>query len=399
MARPKKHHLKKRPDGRYRCYYQGKYFYGLTEEEAYQAREDYKAAEDAGNIYRPDVTVQEYAVKWLPIARPAVSAGTYKGLAIHLEKLATALGNVPLAEVKPTQIREVFSTAYLGLSNKYILNAKQLYTEMFDSAVSDGICKLNPCREKAARPHKGTSGSHRAITKQERWWIENLCKEHRAHAAVMTMLWAGVRPQELKAMKVEDCVDFDNNVITLSEFVHVDGTQYKVTDQGKNDLATRQIPLLSPLRAVLEGRTGYIASSAKGELVSIRAWRCLWKSYKFEMEKAINGCEKRWYRRSRAHKAILREAQRLRDEGKEEEAKAKEREIPPWIAFTVVPYDLRHSYCTFLRDNGVELHTAIRWMGHSDATMILKIYDEVSDDRESEQIKNLEAALKARPND
>lgn len=40
----------------------------------------------------------------------------------------------------------------------------------------------------------------------------------------------------------------------------------------------------------------------------------------------------------------------------------------------------------------MELKTAIRWMGHSDAKMILKIYDEASDDRsaaEAEKIKSL----------
>lgn len=39
--------------------------------------------------------------------------------------------------------------------------------------------------------------------------------------------------------------------------------------------------------------------------------------------------------------------------------------------------------------NGVELHTMIDWMGHADATMIMKIYDEVSDDRSKIEAKKL----------
>jgi hypothetical protein len=39
----------------------------------------------------------------------------------------------------------------------------------------------------------------------------------------------------------------------------------------------------------------------------------------------------------------------------------------------------------------IELHTVIKWMGHADAKMILKIYDSVTEDRdasEAERIKN-----------
>jgi hypothetical protein len=35
---------------------------------------------------------------------------------------------------------------------------------MFDAAVDDGICEKNPARAESAKPHRGTVGSHRAIT-------------------------------------------------------------------------------------------------------------------------------------------------------------------------------------------------------------------------------------------
>jgi integrase len=95
------------------------------------------------------------------------------------------------------------------------------------------------------------------------------------------------------------------------------------------------------------------------------------------METAINGVQRRWYGRTREHKAIL----------------AAGGKLPPWIPFTVTPYDLRHSFATMLRDMKppVELHTVIKWMGHADATMLLHIYDSVTDSRdasESERVKN-----------
>ena len=49
-----------------------------------------------------------------------------------------------------------------------------------------------------------------------------------------------------------------------------------------------------------------------------------------------------------------------------------------WRPWTVRPHDLRHSFCVMLRDAGVDLKLAIRWMGHADEKMILRIYDHVS---------------------
>ena len=362
MPRPKKPHLKRRPDGRYACRYKDQWFYGESEREALEARETYKKAEIKGDPLRPTVTVAEYAAYWLPVARPAVSTATYRGLATHLDHLAKDIGDVLIAEVKPLQIKGVYTNHYVGLSQSYILAAKQIFVALFDSAVENYICRTNPARAKDAQPHEGSSGSHRAITDQERFWITHLCTDHRCHAAVMAMLFAGLRPQEVKALKVERDVDFNTNRITLQEFAHLDPEnlqRYEFRDDGKTGNAIRTIPLFTPLREALTGKKGYVITSAHGEQVTIQTWKVAWNSYVTAMETAINGCHKRWYGKTRKHKAIL----------------AKKKELPPWISFDVTPYDLRHSFCSWCRDHGVEMNTCIKWMGHADAKMILKIYD------------------------
>lgn len=378
MPRPKKPHLKRRADGRYACRYKDQWFYGSSDEEALEARRAYKDAEKNGLVHSA-VTVAEYAATWLPVARPAVSPSTYRGLAIHLDHLAKEIGDIPIADVKPIHIKGVYTARYVGLSQSYILGAKQIFVDLFDSAVENGLCRTNPARSKDAQPHKGTSGGHRAITDQERYWITHLCTDHRCHAAVMAMLFAGLRPQEVKALKIERDVDFKVNRITLHEFAHIDPENvwhYEYTDEGKTENAARTIPLFAPLREALEGKSGYVITSAHGQQVTIQTWKTAWSSYVTAMETAINGCHKRWYGKTRDQKALL-------EDGKE---------LPPWISFTVTPYDLRHSFCTWCRDHGVEMNTCIKWMGHSDAKMILKIYDTVSEDRFLAQAAKLDPA-------
>ena len=378
MPREKKQRLKRRADGYYVCRYKDQWFYSLDDNDALEQRKEYKRLEKQALLSVP--SVKEYAEKWIDRAYPAIAKTTKNGLKIHLRKLTDAIGEQLVTDVKPSSIKNIYSTRYLGLSNSYITGAKQLYCALFDAVVSDGYLRTNPAREKPVRPHKGTTGGHRQITPQERAWIETLCTDHRAWPAVMTMLYAGVRPQEVKAIKVERDVDFKAETITLHESAHIsDSNHYKLTKEGKTDLAMRTIPLFPPLKDALSGRKGYLVTSAKGKQVTIQAWKSVWESYVACMETAINGIQKRWYGKTREHKKIL-------DAGGE---------LPPWIEFTVVPYDLRHSFCCMCRDADppVEIKTCARWMGHKDAKMILRIYDEASDNRSEKEAERLKKTL------
>ena len=373
MPRPKKETLKKRKDGRYRCKYQGIQFYADSPEEALALRKQYKEDQEKGFKRQK---VSDYALPWLKRTYPAVADSTYAGLAIHLQHLTDQIGEKMISEVIPSDIKEIYSTHYKTLSNSYIRSAKQLYCSLFDSAMADGLCRFNPAREKAAKPHTGKKPKERILSKQERTWIETLCTDHRAWPAVMTMLYAGVRPQEMKAIDIDRDVDFVNDTITVLETAHIDGQKYAYTEEAKTDWSKRTIPLFPPLKAALNGKHGYLITSAHGERVTIQTWKTAWQSYLFSMETAINGVQKRWYGKT-----------------KDQQIKKAAGELPPWIEFDIVPYTLRHAFCQMCRDAGVDINTCRRWMGHADAKMILKVYDAVSDDRSENERKKVENRL------
>ena len=82
------------------------------------------------------------------------------------------------------------------------------------------------------------------------------------------------------------------------------------------------------------------------------------------------------------------------ESGKKDQRKQKEAgTLQAWIDFDIVPYTLRHAFCAFCRDSGVEMNTCRRWMGHADAKMILKVYDSVSHDREQSEREKVEKKL------
>ena len=377
MPREKKPQVKKRKDGRYLVKYKDQFFYSyISSDDAYAQKEEYKRLEKAGLIKK--ATVTEYALPWLKRTYPAVADSTYTGLAIHLQHLLDAIGEKQIAEVIPSDIKQVYADHYKNLSNSYIKSAKQLYCSLFDSAVADGYCRSNPARDKTAKPHRGKKPKERELTKQQREWILTLCTDHRAYPAVMAMLYAGIRPQEMKAIDIDRDVDFKNNTITVRETAHLNGQSYDYTGEGKTDWSNRVIPLFPPLKSALQDKHGYlITGSRSGDRVTIQTWKTAWHSYVFSMETSINGLQKRWYGRTREHKKIL-------------EAGGK---LPEWIEFDIVPYTLRHAFCKMCRDSGVELNTCRKWMGHADAKMILKVYDSVSEDRSEENRKKVEKRL------
>lgn len=401
MPRAKKEHLKRRPDGRYACWYRGKFFIGTDEQAVLDERKAYREAIEAGEVPASEIpTLSEYGKAWLKRAKASVRDSTYQGDACLLEKLLKQCGSKPINSVLPSDIKDVYSTDFLGLSDSYVRGAKHLYCSLFDAAVDDGYCRTNPARAKSAAPHKGTKGSHRAITEQEREWINTLCLDHRCRPAVMAMLYEGLRPPEAKAFNITKSVDFAKGEISLTEFCHLErNNHYEITNKGKTDKAARTIPLFTPFREAIKGRSGPLISAARGGELTVTAWRVAYNSYVHDMETAINGMEKRWYRRTKEHKAILARADQLRASGDEAGARREEMKIPPWIPFTVTPYDLRHSFCTMCRDAGVELHTVVEWMGHADSTMVLRIYDEVSENRSAIQAKLLESKLIHSQND
>lgn len=383
VPRAKKQTLKKRKDGRYACRYKGQWFYSTDPEECLKLREEYKEQEKHGRI--ASYFVKEYALKWFDRAYPNPNPKTEDTLKRHVKKLINAIGELPVSDVKPSDIKNIYSTVYKGLSNEYIKQAKQVFCGVFDSAVADGLITSNPARDRTAKPHKGTIGGHRAITDQERQWMLTYCREHRMFPAAMAMLYAGIRPQEAKALRIDRDVDFKNETITVNHTAHTDPQniqKYVHTPQGKTAKANRTIPLLPPLKTALEGQTGLLIHAANGEPVTRSIWSWCWRSYCINIEEAINGMPRRWYGKTKEHKALL----------------AAGKPLPPWVRFTVTPYDLRHSFATMCRDMKppIEIHTVIKWMGHADSTMILHIYDSVTDERdasEAERLKSLTTDL------
>lgn len=371
----KKRHATLRKDGRWQCKVQGKTIIDRDKNEAIRRADEYdaqlklKIAEST----KPK-TVRIYAGEWLPAYKSHVTDRCYNAYANHIDRLISVLGDKELSAVLPEDAMAVWSL-YQGKSASSVKIAQQLFRSFFDAAIDNDYCTKNPFRAKTVAPPKAAAGSHRVLTREEIDLIRRV--DHRMRPAAMVMLYAGLRRGEVLALTSDD-IDLENMVIHVRQAVRYDSNEPILADP-KTAAGTRDVPILSPLLPVLKDLEGLVAPSATGDMMSEQAFTRAWEAYMDALSRAANeGIQRRWWGRTKAHKALL-------DAGET---------LPEYREISIRPHDLRHTYCTMLCDAGIPIRQAMEWLGHADQQMILRIYDHNTDARRIAATATVEAHLK-----
>ena len=371
--------LKKRPDGYYCAWFNGKQFLGKTEKEAKQKRDRYKQEYETGQVVGP-IRLDELAASWLPVAKAGVSATTYNQYATVMDILVSVLGHRFVSSIRPKDIQQVW-LKLIDKSQSYISKATFLYRSFFQYALENGYCTSNPVNSSTAAPHKGTKGTHRQLTPEEIHLIETF--PHRCQAAAMFMLKAGLRRGEVLALRK---ADISNDVIHIRKAVKF-VSNAPVLGDTKNESSRRDVPLFRPLKPFYEALTDYVLPGDKGGMCSETAFVRAWESYLSDLSAYVNGVQKRWYHLTKEwkqeHPAEYEHYLELKEKDK---AEAETYRLTGWKEISFRPHDLRHTFTSTARDKGIDINTVRLWLGHSSERMILQIYDHVSAEREQRMI-------------
>ena len=377
--------LKQRPDGYFCAWYKGKQFLGKTEPEARQKRDEYKYECEHGIEKPKSITVFDLCDEWLPVSKANASRTTYNQYVTVMEKLTAVIGEKLVSAVTPADIKKVW-VSYVGLSQSYINKASFLYKSFFQYAMENRYCSFNPVISESAKPHKGTKGTHRALTKEEIHLIETV--PHRVQAAAMFMLKAGLRRGEVLALRKEDIHNDRIHVHSAVKFVK----NRPVIGQTKNESSDRSIPLFSSLFTITDRISDYILPDSKGEVCSETAFQRAWESYLSDLSTSANGIQKRWYHLTndwkQDHPTEYAKYLKLK---KKDQAQAEKYRLTGWKEISFRPHDLRHSFVTSCRDKGIDIHICMEWCGHASERMILEIYDHTSEERENAAIALMDA--------
>ena len=387
MPRQKKQRLKQRKDGRYACRYKELWFYGATDDEALAAREEYIRQLSSGQLAPENVLFSDYATRWVQAYKSHLTDGPYNTHVRMCNRFIEHIGNLYVRDIKPTDISS-FYQLFAGKSSSSIHSARDTIKGIFRAAhrrhseadmcspeslraasvnvavlqikfraaLADGIIDKDPTA--SVDPPRGTKGTHREITKEERALIH--ATDHRLRPAVLVMLYAGLRRGEAMALDIDRDVDFKAMSITVREAVRFDQQGRPLIVRPKTAAGVRTVPMLQGLADELRGRHGLLCASADGALMTENAWERAWESYLYALGEKKHGCSRRWAKK-------------------------------PWLPVEIRAHDLRHSYCTMLYDSNVDLKTAMLWMGHADQSMTMNIYTHLTETRR----KDAENALRA----
>ena len=315
--------------------YEGKRYYIRGDTEKELAVKEYKKRqelESGRNVITNNTTLEQWTLKCIETYKTNQSQITRQKYVSRIKHCVLEhIGYMKLKDVKPLHCQQVLNLQE-GNSKTQINEVAQALKFIFERAVENKLIYENPAAH--LRKPSGTRTSRRALTPTERKHVIQVGVTDRRYYLFMLMLFCGCRPSEASECMGKDIQKLDNfNVL------HIRGLKTKNAD--------RFVPIPDDFFELIKNtaKTEYIACYGNGNKISDVNRARLWQSFKRELNISM-GCK--MYRNQL---------------------------IPPYpLAPDLVPYCLRHEYCTELARKGIDLRVAQKLMGHADVKLTANIY-------------------------
>ena len=267
------------------------------------------------------MTLKEWADVCVAAYKPNLKKGTmyhYTYFSRLKNGILSQIGDMELGEIKPIDCQRCLNLQ-IGKSQYHIREIHQIMNFLFERAIDNELIIKNPARN-ITRPG-GPRGQRRSLTNEERSaFLEAI--EDPVNLPFAFMYYCGLRPSEARNILATDLIQ-----IAGVPALHIRGTKTKN--------AERIVPLPSDLSRLIQ--KSLKSSNKASEQVCVMAYETF---------------SRRW--------------QRLR----------KKLGAAP----DLVPYCLRHTYCTDLQKKGIDIRIAQKLMGHSNIDLTSTIYSHIDED-------------------
>lgn len=329
--------------------------YGHTLEERNENVDEVKRLSGLGINIRDNPTVGEWAKRWVDgyfaKLRPTTRA-TY--LNYYNKYIRPAIAALHVRDVRQVNI-EAIMTSVAALSENTQYNVLATMRRMFNVARKNHLIAYNPC--------DGVEITERSDLDDEDAVLEALDDQQKADLLkavagtdaeifVNLGIWCGLRREESLGLQWGD-IDFKEKVLYVRHSVTFPNNAPVESDKLKHKASRREIPIPPPLMDLLEAKNPAHAAALPITL-----------KYKHQPDETILAAKvcpsvhgqtmsKSSYRKFWAH-------------------------VEAAVPFVVHSHMLRHTYCTWLYDNGVDVETAKVLMGHSDIRITDGLYRAIS---------------------
>lgn len=308
-----------------------KSFYGSKEREVIRKKDKWLSENNIRDILESNSfkteTFEVWADKWLEVKKITVRPYTYHNTYYtRVEKyLKPYFKQRPLDAITQMDI-QAFFLKHQDLSLALQKTLKDILNNMFNKAIINDLCVKNPVVDIKIKSNQQKK-EKTVLNKEQRdiaikWAIDN--KQY----DILTILKTGIRRGELLGLRWID-IDFNHRIININQS-YCDGVDTDIPDmQLKNESSKRSIPVddeliecLKSIKKTSELVFPYITAKAYGS----HAGRVL--------HRMANECNL------------------------------------PYVTL----HGLRHTFGTVLRENGVDIYTISKLLGHSGVEITAKIY-------------------------
>lgn len=306
-------------------------------------------------------TFNKWMQEWLEVyKKPKVDIAYLQEIEKILNRFFTpSIGHMSLDTINLSHIQRCLNDME-GYSDSYIHRAKVYITECFRKAEDLDIVRKSPCRGLES-PKAKEKEDRRTLTDKETEYLLKAAKKHPWGAMFTLILACGLRPGEVMALEWQD-INTKENTINIRQAIRSNTKELKST-KTKSGKRIVPIPLWwinEYLPLINKNSSNFVFSNGVGKPIGAQKFAQYWRSLIREMD-IIAGAKT--YRNKIVEHALSQD---------------------------IVPYCLRHTYCTKLIEKQMPIKTVQYLMGHADIRITMDIYTHITKKMISESRKYID---------
>ena len=379
----------RRPDGRYQSKVslgsgQYKYVYAKSVKELEaKLKQLYTQLGKGLDIAAQRDTFGNWSQRWLRLKQAEVSPHRYYVYQCRVHNLSD-LENMEVSKIRTMDLQEIILDLAGSYSKSVLREIKSTAKQILQLAMDNRVIDYNAAESvKIPNISADSRSERRALTEEEQSWILNT--PHRAQAAAMIMLYAGLRRGEVVPLLWSD-IDLEAGTISVNKSMSRKGSNWEIKAGAKTRAGVRTVfipGVLIDYLKELPRRSFLVCPDTTGKMLSLSAFEKMWDSYLAELNFRYGdfSCVMITGKNGKLEKFI----------------KPKSRFAPkkiPMVIPQISPHWLRHTFITNLYFAGIDILTAKELAGHADIHTTMEIYTHLDATHKQKQISKLDEYLR-----
>ena len=281
-----------------------------------------------------------------------------------------ALGKIKLIALKTTQIQKFYNSLEQdNLAPKTIKNIHSCLSKALNVAIRAGYITSNPATNTEIK--RATRKPIHPLDDEQVKQFLNALGDGKYDNVLRVILFTGLRESEAIGL-TWNCIDFNNDKITIEKQLQ----QRNIADGGYTFESTKsdKIRVIHPAPTVMN----ILKAQRKKQITERMAAGKYWQGWQTEKQFSNSLCF-------------------LNEEGKHLSPKSLYiyyKKIVKDIAPETCVHDLRHTYATLSLQNGDDILTVSRNLGHATASFTLDVYGHISQKMRDNSANRMEAYIK-----